>query len=79
MITSGEAKTIAQKHFPNAELLQAFAYKNQLYIFEIYEGKPSYDSPYFAVRMSDGAYRPFCPTEDLNGFFNAMRKNQIEV
>ena len=81
MIGPSKAAALLKQKYPNLTVTAGADYNRRYYLFVAVEnpGKPDFNAPYYAVDKRTGAVSSFCPTADLDGFFDAFEKRSIKI
>lgn len=79
MITVDDAMNRVAEYYPDSEIIQGFIYKHQFYVFELFNGRVTHDSPFVSVTRNTGKLALVNPTEDIDRFFSDKERHRLEV
>ena len=81
MIGPSRAAELITQKYPKLTVTSGADYDRRYYLFVAVEkpGEPDFNAPYYAVDKRTGTVSSFCPTADLDGFFDAFEKRSIKI
>ena len=81
MLTVNEAISVFNQSYKDLTVTKAADFDNRHFLFCAVEdpNKTYYNDPFYLVNKKNGAINRFLPSENMNGFMNAITKKEIDL